>query len=215
VLLTVIADTAREIARPFKLTETPILCSFVELRPRVVVVRLLRLLPPSPLDLAKFLTRSCGLLNLQRLHPVVVGPVLVCLNCSRSSTQFLTNVPSWTWQDCKRKVAQLLELTETPHGGSQSRTRSFELQLRSRLLSFLVVYEFAVAVFCLSTSRVGPPPCVHPSRERRQGEFGVVDPGVGLPQLVFFVFYRRPRKVTQLLKPTETPHVAVNLVIVP
>jgi hypothetical protein len=66
---------------------------------------------------------------------VVVGPVLFCLSCSRSSTQFLTNVSSRTLQDCKQKVAQLLELTETQHGGGQSRTCLFELQLWSRSAS--------------------------------------------------------------------------------
>jgi hypothetical protein len=99
--------------------------------------------------------------------------LLVSLSCSWSSTQFLTNVPSWTWQDCKRKVAHLLELTETPQGGGQSHTLLFELQLWSRSASFLVVYEVAVTVFCLSTSCVGT---------WRQGKFCVVDLGVGLPQ---------------------------------
>jgi hypothetical protein len=45
------------------------------------------------------------------------------------------------------------------------------------------VYKVAVVVFCLSTTRVVTPPCVHPPREQTLGVVGVVDLGVGLPQL--------------------------------
>jgi hypothetical protein len=61
-------------------------------------------------------SRSC--LNLRRLHMwrlVWYLFVELRLRVVVVGLPHLSPPSSWTWQDVKRQVAQLLELTETPH----------------------------------------------------------------------------------------------------
>jgi hypothetical protein len=94
--------------------------SFVELRLPDVVVGLPRLLPPSSWtwqDIEREVAQPLELTE-RRLHTWQSVPYsfveLRCLDVVVGLPRLLPP-SSWTWQDVEREVAQLLELTETPH----------------------------------------------------------------------------------------------------